>query len=155
VKTRRPRQLSIFLICLSLQACGESPQTENKAKAAMDADAELLQDLRRAGPELERRLLERVSVQDGLFLIHEPVLSDLYVLPANSAWTLSCGLGGLSVVFGNSFRGESIKDETTSFGNDIEIYITEAGIDKEDCAVLGPRLGGRLKTMFQQAAQHQ
>jgi hypothetical protein len=132
-----------LVLCLALVACDDSEHTEKSAATKiMDADALLLKDVERAGPELERRLMENIQVQDGLLMVRDPVFGEvgqLYVLPVNSPWTLSCGIG-LSVIFGNSVSGDS-----TSLSNDIELHLVRVRVDKKDCNVLGLRLGKRLK----------
>jgi hypothetical protein len=142
-----------LVLCLALVACDKGEQTEKSAASEMlEADALLLKDIGRAAPELERRLMASIQVQDGLLLVRDPVLGgfgELYVLPANSSWVLSCGIAGLSVVFGNSVSGASVSGESTSLGNDIELRLVLASIDKKDCANLGLRLGKRLKATLQ------
>jgi hypothetical protein len=141
-----------LVLCLALGACGQSvPPKKSNAQERRDADALLLKDVVLAGPELEQRLTASIQVQDGLIIVHDPVIGQIesYVLPASSSWTISCGFAGLSVALGNSVSGGSISGEATSLGNDIELRLAEARIDQKDCAVLGPRLGKRLKAILQ------
>jgi hypothetical protein len=146
------RQTVAMALCLALGACEQSgPPKKSIAQERRDADALLLKDVVLAGPELEQRLTAIIQVQDGLIIVHDPVIEQFvsYVLPASSSWTISCGLTGLSVVLGNSVSGGSVSGEAASFGNDVELRLAEARIDQKDCAVLGPRLGKRLKAMLQ------
>ena len=59
------RLLSIVLLFLSLGACDERRQDTS----AVDSDMELMKDAGTAGPELEKRLADSISVQDGLIIV--------------------------------------------------------------------------------------
>jgi hypothetical protein len=138
-------------ICLGLGACGEA-ETPSKQPSElhqqMKADADLMLDIGRAGTELERRLSEAVRAQDGIVIIHDPVLGKYmsqFVSP-NTPWVLSCGVG-ISIVFGASVSGEQ-----GSTSNDAEVRLASNNVDERDCAVLGPRLGKRLNTIFREAS---
>lgn len=141
------RRAGALLFCLMLGACGEAPK-KNNMQLQKEADGPLLQDIERAGVELERRLSERVRLRDGIVLVQEPPpLGNYYsyVLSQNAPWVVTCGIGGLSVVLGNSV---SAVPSVGGVGNDIELQLTFATIDQKDCAALGPRIGKRLKAMF-------
>jgi hypothetical protein len=141
----------VLAIGLTLIGCGQEEPIKQSTSSnpKRDADALLLKDLARAGLELEQRLAASIQVQDGLLMIRDPVIKDLYVLPASSSWTLSCGFGGLSIVFGNSISGALIPQDVSSVGNDIELRLTDAKIDETDCTDLGLRLGKRLRATLQ------
>jgi hypothetical protein len=107
-----------------------------------------MSDPDRAGPELERRLAERVKVDGGIILV-SPMTMDLFVLPVSTLWTLQCSLGGMSIVFGNSVtneisRGETSEDFHSTTSNDVEVTLTVGTIDDKNCEVLAPRIGKRL-----------
>jgi hypothetical protein len=112
-----------------------------------EADAPLFEDVERASIELERRLLESVQPQDGLLIVREPFVGQFYtyVLPPNSPWVISCGIGGLSIVLGNSVGGGEL---TSGVSNEIELHLTYGKIEQKNCAILAPRIGKRLKAMF-------
>jgi hypothetical protein len=114
----------------------------------MEAEELLLKDVARAGSELEQRLTASIQAQDGLLIVHDPVMGQVvsYVLPANSSWFIRCGIG-LSVVLGNGVTGDG-----SSVGNDINLHLLYGIIDQKDCAVLGPRLGKRMRAILQGAA---
>jgi hypothetical protein len=133
------------LLCLALGACEQTEPPKSTEKTRLDADAVLLKDIARAGVELEQRLAASIQYQDGLLLVHDPVIGQIvsYVLPANAPWVMTCGIG-LSVVLGSSVTGDG-----SSVGNDVEVHLTYGKIDQKDCAVLGPRLGQRLKAITQ------
>jgi hypothetical protein len=139
------------LLCLA--ACDESPKPEqspqqsNEAAARVNEDLELLKDLGRAVAELEQRLLKSVSVQDGLVIVRDPLTAGFftYVLPTTTPWIISCGVG-LSVTFGSAVSGDG-----SNVGNDVEVRLALAPVNREACAVLAPRLGQRLKAMLQES----
>src|SRR6516225_7542807 len=140
-KSARTSLLSVLLL-LSLAACGEG-QNESKAPK-VDEEAALLKDIQRAMPELERRLRERMSVQDGLILVIDPeeTSSSSYVLPTNSPWVISCGFG-LSVVFGTAVSGDG-----SGVDNDVKIHLTQRLVTEDACSVLAPQLGRRVRDML-------
>jgi hypothetical protein len=112
----------------------------------IDEDTALLKDLDRAGPELERRLLQSVKVDDGVVLVRDPVLGKVFshVLPTSSPWVISCG-SGLSIVFGTSVSGDG-----SSVGNDVELTLATGYVNQDNCAILAPQLGKRLKALLQE-----
>jgi hypothetical protein len=132
------RILSIVLLFLSLGACDERRQDTS----AVDPDIELMKDTGTAGPELEKRLVDSISVQDGLIIVRAP--GDMYVLPDNSPWVIACGSEGVSVTFGSSVSGDR-----SYVGNDVELDLTMTFIGQADCAALAPHLGRRLKALLQ------
>jgi len=137
---------------LLLSACGPNDDAKNSAEkskmeAEFSAEQALMADPERAGPELERRLMENINVQDGLLIVRAPIIGDFesFVLPTTAPWVLRCGIG-LKFVFGSSFSGEG-----SSIDSEVQTTLTTAIIDKQNCAVLGPRLGKRLKALLQSA----
>jgi hypothetical protein len=140
------RFLSIILLSLSLAACDERPQNTS----AVDPDIELMNEPGTAGPELEKRLLASVSVQDGLIIVHAPSSGDTYVLPDNSPWVITCGSEGVSVTFGSAVSGDGSR-----VGNDVELNLTIIFMSQANCGTLAPQLGRRLKAMLQEPAHPQ
>src|SRR6266849_9547068 len=104
--------MSLLLpICLELGDCDEGETTSkqpSELQNQMKADADLMVNIGRAGTELERRLSEAVRAQDGIVIIHSPVIGQYIsqVLSPNTSWILSCGIG-ISIVFGSSISGDS------------------------------------------------
>jgi hypothetical protein len=140
------RLLCMMLLPLVLAACDERRQGTSR----VDPDIELMKDIGQAGTEFERRLLSSVSVQDGLIIVRATSLDDTYVLPANSPWLITCGRGGISITFGSAVSGDS-----STVGNDVQLELTATFIGQNDCAVLAPSLGRRLKAMVQAPASPQ
>jgi hypothetical protein len=99
-----------------------------------------MSDPDRAGPELERRLAERVKVDGGIILV-SPMTMDLFVLPVSTLWTLQCSLGGMSIESRGARRSEDFHSTTS---NDVEVTLTVGTIDDKNCEVLAPRIGKRL-----------
>jgi hypothetical protein len=140
------RLLSIILLSLFLEACDEGRQ----ATSSVDPDTELMNDVGTAGPELERRLLSSVSVQDGLIIVRAPSPGDTYVLPDNSPWIITCGREGVSVTFGSAVSGDR-----SYVGNDVQLDLAMTFIGQADCAILAPQLGRRLKALLQDLVHSQ
>ena len=130
--------------CFLLGACDNNDQAKktNEGSETIKRETALMSDPNRAGPELEKRLAESVSVDGGLLLVHTALF--LYVLPVSTPWTLQC-FAGMSIVFGNSVTGD---DSNTT--NDVTVNLTVGQIDQKNCDVLGPRIGKRLLAILRQ-----
>jgi hypothetical protein len=140
---------AVPLLFASLCACGQNeiePQRKSAAQEMRETDEALFKDIGLAGRELERRLLMRISAQDGIVTVREPDLGYLYshYLPATSPWVLTCGITGMSIVLGSSVSGDG-----TSVGNDVEVRLAYATLDEKACAVLGPQLAKRLRAILE------
>ena len=109
------RFLAIVLLSLVLGACDERRQNTS----AVDPDIELMNEPGTAGPELEKRLVASVSVQDGLIIVRALSSGDTFVLPDNSPWVITCGSEGVSITFGSAVSGDR-----SYVGNDIELDLT-------------------------------
>ena len=111
---------------------------------------EEISDPEQAGPELERRLAQKVRVDGGLILIDGPLGS--FVLPASTPWTLQC-FGGMSIIFGNSVTNDIIARRferrfPLDTSNDVVVYLSVGSISPENCKILAPRIGKRLLMML-------
>ena len=137
------KRLIGFLICIALAGCdNNSPSPAPRHQIDLDSvadyitsaerDAPLLEDLEKAEAEFEHGLVASINVQDGLLLVRSLFGGQSYVLPADSAWVLSCGDGGIQVAF-----------------SEVEIHVTKADIEQKDCAMLSLRLGKRLKSILE------
>ena len=134
------RQVIIAIIlCGLLGACEqkETAKEPNKATEMINAETALMSDLDRAGPELERRLAQSVSVDGGLLLVHTNGLQ-LFVLPVSTPWTIQCFVG-MTIVFGNSVTGDN-----SSTDNDVTLGLSTGQIEPKNCDILAPRIGKRL-----------
>jgi hypothetical protein len=139
----------IALACLPLLAACDNNQQAKKSNSAselIEKETALMADSDRAGPELEKRLADRVKVDGGVLLVRTGM--DQFVLPVSTPWTLRCS-GGMSIVFGNWVsnevsRGDSNEDFEVRTTNDVEVLLTIGNIDDKNCEVLAPRIGKRL-----------
>jgi len=134
-------------LCILLGACGkkdQAQQAQQPSKALEEAkkDEALMEDLDHAGPELERRLAESVSVDGNLLLVHADPF--LYVLPVSTPWTIQC-FAGMSIVFGNSISGDN-----SSTNNEVEVDLAAGIIHQKNCEILAPRVGKRLLAILGQ-----
>jgi hypothetical protein len=135
--------VAALALCVLLSACSDKqPEKPTEASEAIKRETDLMSDPARAGPELEKRLAESVSVDGGLLLVH--ALMSLYVLPVSTPWTLQCTIG-MSIVFGNSVSGDN--EETN---NNVTVNLSTGYIDQKNCDVLGPRIGKRLLAILGQ-----
>jgi hypothetical protein len=128
-------------LCFLLAACDRGDTSKkSEADKIIDEDTALLRDPTRAEPELERRLMASVQTENGIVIVR-PVTSaiETHFLPTTTPWVLTCGMSGISISFGRSASGDGSSAVYLSFGS----------ADQETCAVIGPRLAGRLKTLLQ------
>ena len=128
-------------LCVLVVGCDESqtpaaPAEKSETQKRLEAERSLLSNDEKLWPELAKRLVEAISVRDGILGVQSR--SDSYFLPANSPWVIKCG-GGLSIVFGNSISGDQSGTE-----NDIQVYLLSTYIDSEICSRIGPRLAKGL-----------
>ena len=137
--------MAALALCVLLSTCADSEQAKKPTEPSetIKRETDLMSDPNRAGPELEKRLAESVSVDGGLLLVHTNMF--LYVLPVSTPWTLHCTVG-MSIVFGNSITGDN--SETT---NDVTVNLSTGYIDPKNCDVLAPRIGKRLLTILGQS----
>jgi hypothetical protein len=141
-----------ILIPICLGGCSEDETASKQPSEIQDrmkADADLMLDIGRAGAEFEKRLSEAVHAQDGLVVVHDPIVGKYMsqVLPPNGTWILNCGVAGISIVFGTSVSGAD-----GSTGNDVEVILVSNSVNEAGCAKLGPRLGKHLSAIFREAA---
>jgi hypothetical protein len=140
--------IAVFLACASMAACGEAdaPKPKNFAQEMLARDRELMKgDFNSASQEFERRLATNLRLKDGLLLVRDPdpLLGRiaLYVLPPKTSWTISCGMGGLSVTFGNSVSGGGVDGGSA---NDVEVRLAWADLEPRECDELAPRIGKQV-----------
>ncbi len=101
------------------------------------AEAALMADPLRAGPELERRLREHVSSREGMLIVSDtlPGIPTVYVLPMSAMWVVSCDILGLSVAFGPG-SGE--------YDNSVNVDLTPVPISEPQCRDLAPAIGQKI-----------
>jgi hypothetical protein len=83
----------VWLLLVTLAACHSAPEV---AKTRADG--------RLAAPraeEVEQRLGELVSYDNGLLSVHDPLLKTIFIMPSRTSWTVECGALGFRVRFGS------------------------------------------------------
>jgi hypothetical protein len=111
----------------------QKKRTEEK-RAAMQADEALLANMTQADMEFKRRLRERVTMRDGVILVREiytPEVATVHGFPAATAWSITCGVVGLSITFGAG---------TSEGGGIVDLRISEATLNVEQCGQFVPSL---------------
>src|SRR4029453_17495000 len=93
----------LFVPAVSIQGAGDKGQRQNETLE--DKETVLMENPASAGSLLEQRLTENVRVTDGLLFVKDVDALDLFILPANTQWTIECGLAGFSITFGNLVTG--------------------------------------------------
>ena len=106
------------------------------------AEARLMADPPRAGPELERRLREKLTFSNGVLIVRGavPSLPSLYVVATTTTWILHCDLLGMSVGFGGGF-GEH--------GDGFDVELTRTALTEQQCETLAPPITQKLLAITQ------
>jgi hypothetical protein len=109
-------------------------------EAQIAADLQLFMEPAKAITELITRLRAKVKVRDGLLIVDDLlVVSGLTVLPLNSSWTVSCGIG-FTVTLGNTIGGSS-----DDVHNDVKVWLSFAGpIPKQNCEPVAVAVGKEI-----------
>jgi hypothetical protein len=94
-----------------------------------------MRDGSRAGPEIERRLRERIQSNGSIVLIKDKPgqFESLQAVPATVAWTASCSFAGLWIAL--ALPGEQ---------EGLNLEISDAFLDEEDCKRLLPLTAARV-----------
>src|SRR5271157_1340789 len=105
-------QLTFLAIMVGLlTACGDDSQRQREQELMEQRNKELalMTDMTLAGPQIERRLRERLQ-SDGEIVVIKDKPGEVFVLmramPAIVSWTADCGLGGLNVSLGYATENE-------------------------------------------------
>ena len=126
-----------------LGGCDEGKKTQKTNETLEQKENAQMENPASAGSLLEQRLSENVRVADGLLFVKDVDALDLFILPANTPWTIECGFVGFSITFGNSVTGAGGDTE-----NDVKVMLAKGRIDQKNCAILGGRIGKRLQTIL-------
>lgn len=134
------RELSILVVpaagALLLANCddGAEHEAERVAKQASAEELALMRDMSRAGPEIERRLRERIQSNGYVVIVKERGnLELLRGISMTTPWTVDCGIG-LSVTFASAGDPDGL-----------EITISnQTFFDGEDCKKLIPIVAAKL-----------
>jgi hypothetical protein len=94
-----------------------------------------MRDLSRAGPEIERRLRERLQISGPIIILSEQ-FGEMHAVPATTGWTVSCGTG-----FGVSIGAAGQTDG-------LHLPISDAFFEEEDCKRLLPLAAAKVADIF-------
>jgi hypothetical protein len=142
VRTRiRKSSLLISGILVLLAGCGPN-ETAKKEKRPPSADEmklnehlKMIGDQNRDDASYLQQLHSSLKVTDGMILVEDFFPSQIVALPVTSNWSVSCGIEGFYVAFGNAVSG-SINDGNGGVENAAKITFSIALIDRERCKTL-------------------
>jgi len=150
----------IFGVCaLLVVGCNDNKAEKARKHAAAErahhdaAEQQIFADPERALVELKRRLRKTIKFKNSVILVDSPFgmgtllgsatsFLNLYVIPPDTPWTVSCGLG-MTVTFGNVISGD-----TGGVTNDVQVALTLASLDKTQCETLGPAVGKEIQAIL-------
>lgn len=136
-----------FCTVVTLAACNEKGDLDQSARAPgspWHEERDLLSDPSRAAPELDRRLRAFLAVQEGLVTVRDLRAREVYILPVNSPWVISCGFG-LTVHLGGAPEGDH--EDTASL---VEVSLTRLFlIPPSLCDQLAPTVGKALRRILE------
>ena len=119
-----------------LTACGDDSQRQREQERTEQRNKEsaLMTNMTLAGPEIERRLRERLQ-SDGEIVVIKDKPGEVFVLmramPAIVSWTADCGLDGLKVSLGS-----------------IELELSDALLEERVCKELIPLTGVKVRQIL-------
>ncbi len=130
---------SSFLgFCTSRYTPDEQEKIDALKKAKIDADKRfqtLLKDPVGLFPELEGRLRKQVRYESGTLVIKEELTDTIKTFPSTVPWSVSCGVEGISVDFG----------DVSENGNGISLNLTDySGMDTSVCQRISGPLGAAV-----------
>src|SRR5262245_32477732 len=83
----------VWLLLVTLGACDSTPEV---AKTRADGRISTPR-----AEEVEQRLGELVSYDNGLLSVYDPLLKTIFIMPSNTSWAVECGVLGFRVRFGS------------------------------------------------------
>lgn len=145
-------RLVIVSLLLALTGCGPTEQQPAKsppttADKAANEKYQILTATNRSDESYLQQLRASMKIADGLLLIEGNILPNLTVLPVNSGWTVSCGIAGLSVVFGSGVNG-SLDGGSGSVENDAKVDLSLVPLTLDRCREIAPQIGREVRTIF-------
>ena len=144
VRTRiRKSSLLIFGILVLLAGCGPN-ETANEGERPPSAEEKklnehfkLIGDKNRDDTSYLQQLHSSLKVTDGMMVVEDSFISQIVALPVTSNWSVSCGINGFYVAFGNTVSG-SINGGEGGVENAAKITFSLAVVDRERCRTLAP-----------------
>jgi hypothetical protein len=145
-----------MIVSLMLALCGCGPSEEKQAKRlppqsgiAANENFQSLTETNRSNESYLRQLHANIKIADGLLTIEGSILPSITVLPVNSGWSVSCGISGLSVVFGGGVSG-SVDAGSGSVENDAKLDLSIVPVSVERCREIAPLIGREVRTILGQ-----
>jgi hypothetical protein len=143
---------TIVPLLLALMGCGQSEQPQAKrpqtaAEKESTAKYQMLTDANRSNDSYVQQLHSGMKVSDGLLTIEGAILPGVTILPANSGWSVSCGINGLSVVFGGGVSG-SVDSGSGSVENDAKVELSLVPVSLERCREIAPKIGHEVRAIL-------
>jgi hypothetical protein len=139
----RKSSLLIFGILVLLAGCGPN-ETAKKEKRSPSADEmklnehfKMIGDQNRDDASYLQQLHSSLKVTDGMMVVEDSTISPIVALPVTSNWSVSCGIEGFYVAFGNAVSGD-INGGNGSVENAAKITFSIALVDRERCRTLAP-----------------
>jgi hypothetical protein len=127
------------------RAEAEAEARQQRAEAEAE-EAGLMADFRVAGPELKRRLAERVR-RSGRLLIVGPFPGasafSITAMPLSTPWAVGCSSSGLNVTLGGWSSGE-VSEGSGEISSDFVLSLTETRLSEELCAEFVSLIGEAL-----------
>jgi hypothetical protein len=130
--TGRPVRVGMFVAFSTLLLGCDNNQAEQR----------LMSDVSSAGPVLERRIAEWVSVQNGLIVLTENQGQNdfsIWAIPASTPWIVSCTDYGIELGF-----GFWLVESDSSITREPKRYLTKARLSEQQCKGLVPVVGQAL-----------
>jgi hypothetical protein len=119
-----------------------------KAEKAQAADERLMADAITAGPELQRRLRQKLQRSGRLLLLGGRTTQSnkfsIIAIPLSTPWAVKCSSpGGLAVTFGGWSSGE-VSEGSGAITPDIVVALTDSHLTEERCVELVVLIGETL-----------
>jgi hypothetical protein len=133
-------RLSAVICAATLTSCGDNSQRQREL-AQRDKELGLMNNMTLAGPEIERRLRERIQSNGSTVVIKESIgdiFLSLRAMPAGVTWTADCSSAGLSVSFGTT--GEN--------GNGVVVTLSDAYLEEDTCKELIPLTAAKVTQLI-------
>jgi len=138
-----------LLTVVTAIACGcdsaeqKSRAGEERAKSEADhAEQELMADVQKALPELQRRLEKKLSTRDGVAFLNPladvPVFVEMTAVSKYASWRVNCGIAGLHVYMPYGAREDEV---------DL-IMLTLASLTEAQCEVFTPSIAKMVQSIL-------
>ena len=126
----------------------------DRFRAEREAENQLMADLSTATPEIEKRLVDWITVRDGLFLVRgdwsssrRPTQGSVpwHSMPLTTPWFVSCG-HGITVTLGPWYDVRGSADDIRAESN-FGLQLSNARLNEQQCKELVVVVGRKLRAM--------